>query len=136
MANYAASSVARKAANDVSMTAAGAGTPVNLIVYRQKVGNLLVAGMELDPEGLRGCIDRDPAAPTAELSVAVRTKLQAWPFFGDILHTAFQSTYDAPPLLCPDLATTGSFGPFNFSAQAPYYWYVTGRARVRLNYAP
>jgi hypothetical protein len=134
-ANYAASSIARKAANEQTLTALAAVTPAPAIktAYSQKASDLMVAGMSLDD--VAGCIMKDdPDVPTAELEVVVRTKIPAWPFFADLVHGALKSQYDPVTLVCPD--TPGTFGPFNFSANAPYAFYVSGRARVRLNYVP
>lgn len=138
VSSYAASTVARKAANEEALSTAATGVPVNLSAYDQKVNDLMVSGMQMDsPVGLIGCINRtDPTMPTAELQVAVRTKLQAWPFFADILHGAWSTQYAAQALVCATPANPGGFGPFNFSASAPYYFYVTGQAKVRLNYTP
>jgi hypothetical protein len=133
MANYAASSIARKAANEKSF---GTAPVVDLSPYQAKAENLMVAGMTLDGLPI-GCVRRDdPAVPTATLAVAVRTKVQAWPFFSTMMNGAVKSQYDPQGLLCPDLVDSNAFGPFNFSAKAPYYFYVTGRASVRLNYVP
>jgi hypothetical protein len=132
MTNYAASSVARTAAN---ATSAGGAAVIDLGPYQGKLENLMTAGMTLTDK--RACVVRDdPTVPTATLAVAVRAQVQAWPFFSNILSGVWNGQYAPQPLLCPSLVDTQSFGPFNFSAQAPYYFYVTGRAAVRLNYVP
>jgi hypothetical protein len=139
ISNYAASSIARKAVSEQSFSATATGA-VNLANYDQKAKSLMTAGMQVDdPHGLVGCVIQQPGntSPTAELHVAVRTKLSAWPVFAQLLHTVWLGTYDAQPLAClQQPSNPGGFGPFNFSAQAPYYFYVTGEARVQTNYVP
>ncbi len=128
--NYAASSVARKAANEETFRASASATPAPVIRnYMQKVQNLMVVGMSVDD--LFGCVMKDPNDPTAELGVTVRAKIQAWPFFSNIIDGALKGQYAPQALSCSDA------GSFNFSAgPAPYYFYVTGKAKVRLNYVP
>jgi Flp pilus assembly protein TadG len=134
VANYAASSVARKAASEQNFPTATLGVPISLDTkYIQKANAMMVAGMQMDG-GLTACIDSDPGVPTANLLVTLRTKLRAWPFFGDVIHTALKSTYDVQGGGCGTAANPGGFGPFNFSGQAPYFFFVTGSAKVRLNY--
>jgi hypothetical protein len=130
MVNYTSASIARKAASENSFpsTSRSLAVPANIMsLYQPKANGLMVAGMQL--EGLQGCIDS--SAPTADLSVAVRAKIEAWPFFADVLHAALQSQYDPPPLGC---GGTG-YLPFGFSpGPAPYFFYVTGKSSARLNY--
>ena len=135
MANYAASSIARKAANEQTFSAGASSR--NLSMYQQKAKDLMIAGMQFDgTSGIQACTDKDdPQTPTEELTVAVRTKLPAWPFFGDVLHGILKDRYSEDgTLVCPDLTSAKSAGPFNFSGSAPYYFFVTGKAKIRLNY--
>lgn len=134
LANYAASSVATKGVQDPALNTPSLGPPPAIAAYGPKVDSLMVGQLQRD--ALVACIQKDPnGAPTADLLVAVRAKLPAWPMMGNVLSGAFGSqSYDAQPLTCPGLDNTSGFGPFNFSSQAPYYFYVTGWAKARLNY--
>ena len=132
MANYAASSVVRKAAAD-GITGAGI---VSMTAYNQKAQNLMVAGMQfLD---VQGCVQADPGMPTASLAVQVRATVSAWPFFSNLIHGALQSNYAGAGTSCgvqgPTFADTQAIGPFNFSANAPYYFTIRAVAKTRLNY--
>jgi len=131
MTNYAASSIARKAATDPTVPTTTKNVPLPLATYNPSANNLMVAGMQYDT--MQGCVTQtDPSVPTGALVVAVRSKIPAWPFFGELIHGALKDTYDQQGISCT--GTLGGFGPFNFSAQAPYYFYVTGVAKAGLNY--
>ncbi len=135
MANYAAaSSIARKAANDETFTASVTiGEGFERLQFR-KPKALMVAGMELDSPRAAfkpASTSDDPQVPTRNLTVAVRAKIQAWPFFADLVHGVVHDNFDAHSYTCTDIANSGFF---NFSGQAPYYFFVTGKAKVRLNY--
>jgi hypothetical protein len=133
VANYAASSVARRAANGQNPASLGTGSNVALENYRSKINSFLVAGVGLDD--FKGCMTRaDPSVPTGELAVAVRTKLPAWPVIGQVLHKLLSSDYEAPALTCQNIDSAAAFSNFNFSSDAPYTIYITGKAKVRLNY--
>ena len=129
--HYAASSVARKAVSDNTFSSGPIGVPLNLIsIYTPKAKALMSVGMQLVE--MKACRDPDPSTPTADLTVLVRTKISAWPFFGDIVHASLGDSYDAPVLTTCQAQGNGFF---NLSpAPAPYYFYITGKAIVRLNY--
>jgi len=135
IANYGASSIARKAAAEENGTFQS-GSP-NLSAYEQKARDLMVAGMLF--QDLEGCVQTDTITPTAELTVRLRTKVYAFPFFGNLVSGAFGPQHaDEGKGTCPSsgsaLDSPTAVGPFNFSASAPYYFYVNGKAEVRLNY--
>jgi len=137
MANYAASSIARKAASENNYSTAAPGTSVGSITaYGQKASDLMVAGMQLDGStGLLGCVEQsDMTVPTGELVVLVRAQLSAWPLTGSVLSGIFGSQYNTQPLSCSDLKNAQGFGPFNFSPSPAPTFFVTGTGKVRLNY--
>jgi Flp pilus assembly protein TadG len=128
MVNYAASSIARKAASENNF-APPANVSSIMSNYQQKSSGLMVAGMQpLITGGLLGCVESSP--PTANLFVAVRTKISAWPFFAQTVDKALRSPGAPAALSCSGNNTV------DFSNESgAYYFYVTGQAKVRLNYA-
>jgi len=136
MANYAATSIARKAASEKDFSTVPKGTPAgNMTGYTQQANNLFVAGMQLDSTGgLMGCVEQsDISVPTEELVVLVRAQFSPFPFVGYFLNGIFGTKYAAALLSCNDLTNQSGFGPFNYSSQPPTF-YVTGSGKVRLNY--
>ena len=136
MANYAAASIARKAASEKDLSSVSRGQPAgNMAGYIPQANNLLIAGMQLDSGGgLIGCVEQsDPTVPTGELVVLVRAQFPPFPFVGYFLNGVFGSKYAAVSLSCSDLTNQSGFGQFNYSPQPPTI-YVTGSGKVRLNY--
>jgi Flp pilus assembly protein TadG len=123
MANYAASSIARKAVAENNLSAGN---------YQQVAQQLMVAGMQYD--SLVGCPDADQNQLTGNFVVLVRAKVVAWPFVGYVMNAAFKANYTPQALSCSDLTNQRGFGPFNYLPTLPQTFYVTGTGKVRLNY--
>jgi hypothetical protein len=136
MANYAATSIARKAASEKDFSTTPRGMPAgNMTGYTQQANNLFVAGMQLDSTGgIMGCVEQsDMSVPTEELVVLVRAQFSPFPFVGTFLNQIFGTQYATSLLSCTDLTNQSGFGPFNYVPQPPTI-YVTGSGKVRLNY--
>jgi len=134
LSQYAASSVARKAS---SAQVLSSGSHPDLNTYEPKVKALMQVGMQYD--GMQGCVANTNSGndPTAELEVAVRSKIEAWPFFSTLMNQVVQTQYSTNVIDCTTMSNPGGIGPVNFSGQStPPYFYITGKAKVRLNYVP
>jgi len=133
MTSYAASSIARIAAASGNVSAASSGPVSSISQYQSNAQKFMVAGASL--KDLSACVQATP--PTATLTVRVRAKVDAYPFFAQVLSGALSNAYaDESGGTCPNLANPNGFGPFNFSNNGAYYFYVSGIASTRLNYAP
>ncbi|HVO33732.1 MAG TPA: TadE family protein [Elusimicrobiota bacterium] len=144
MADYAASSVARKAAAEEKIPTRLFNTIQDLTpLYGQKATDLMVAGMKF--QDAAGCVSPDvPGEPSVSLTVRVRATVSAFPILGDLLHGAWHANYTGPigsavSGACPGgsgMDGAPGLGPINFSASPPYYFTVNGKATVRMNYQP
>lgn len=127
--NYSASKIARKAVAE--QTFASSGGAVSMTSFKTDLENSMVVGMSAGD--VVGCVSQSNSV-LRELEVRASTKVDAIPFFGDLMHIGMQATYaDSPLVGCNEPAKT--IGPFNFSSRSPYYWTVHGVAKARMNYA-
>lgn len=131
MTNYAASSIARTAAASNAITMASSGSVSSITQYNSNAEKFMVAGMNF--AGVRACVETTP--PTATLTVRVRARVNAYPFFAQVLSASLRDRYaDTGSGNCPDMDNATTFGPFNFTDIGSYYFFVNGIARTRLNY--
>lgn len=134
MTSYAASSIARIAAASTTISAVNGATS-SISQYQTNAQNIMLPRMGINFKDLKGCIQATP--PTATLTVRVRARVDAYPFFAQILSAALDDNYlDEPGGACDQqMVSPTGFGPFNFQGQtAPYYFYISGIARSRMNY--
>jgi len=133
VAHYAASSVARMAVQNENFSGTCFATIPEADV-QAKVESLMFGGF-MKYAGVKAAIVKNP--PTADVSVVVRLEVAAFPFVNTAFHAALTDSVDgAPTCVNNDVVPINTFGPFNFSANPPYLFYVNGRSIARMNYQP
>jgi hypothetical protein len=131
MTNYAASSIARTAAESNAIGGGSSGSVSAITQYQSNAEKFMVGGMNF--AGVRACVSATP--PTATITVRVRARIDAYPFFAQVLASTLKDTYaDLGTGACPDMDSHTGFGPFNFTIQGGTYFFINGIARARLNY--